>query len=71
MAIHERYLGKVKTLSMFGRAGTIEMADGREVLFRYSAVRGTGVRHLDIGATVSFSLEEQRRGVYAVCVEEE
>ncbi len=47
------------------------MADGREVRVRYSAIRGTGVRQLNAGTNVSFLLEMRRRGLYAVCVQEE
>jgi cold shock CspA family protein len=47
------------------------MPDGREVIVRYSSIRGEGVRKLEKGAVVSFLLEETRRGLCAVCVQPE
>jgi cold shock CspA family protein len=66
----ERYRGTVKAFDAYG-GGTIVMPDGREVVVRYSAVRGSGIRKLSPGAVVSFLLEQTRRGLYAVCVQEE
>lgn len=71
MATSERYHGTVKAFEFFRHLGTIELPDGREVLFRYSAIRGEGVRKLEKGAAVSFLLEETRHGLYAVCVQQE
>lgn len=69
--VTQRYQGTVKTYNTHGGEGTIMLADGREVLVRYSAIRGEGVRRLRTGAVVSFQLEETRRGLYAVCVQQE
>ena len=69
MVATQRFLGTVKFFNLSG--GAIEMPDGREAIVRYSAIRGEGVRRLVKGATVSFLLEERRRGLYAVCVQEE
>jgi len=71
MSTVQRFRGTVTTFNAFGGEGTIAMPDGREVLVRYSAIRGQGVRKLRAGAIVSFLLEETRRGLYAVCVQEE
>ncbi len=71
MADNERYHGTVKTFNAFGGSGTIALPDGQEVLVRYSAIRGTGIRQLREGVRVSFQLEKTRRGLYAVCVQEE
>ncbi len=71
MELDRRYLGTVKSFDMYGGAGTIALPDGREVMVRYSAIRGKGVRTLREGALVSFLLEQTRRGLYAVCVQEE
>lgn len=70
MVTSERYHGTVKAFELFGGSGTIELPDGREVSFRYSAIRGEGVRKLERGAPVTFLLEETRRGLCAVCVQE-
>lgn len=67
----KRYHGTVKFFNMFRGGGTIELPDGREVTVRYSAIRGEGVRKLEKGSPVSFLLEERRRGLYAVCVQQE
>lgn len=67
----ERYQGTVKTYNVYEGAGIIEMPDGREAAVRYSAIRGEGIRRLHKGAPVSFLLEETRRGLYAVCVQQE
>ena len=71
MVTSERLHGTVKAFELFGGPGTIELPDGREVSFRYSAIRGEGVRKLQKGASVTFLLEETRRGLCAVCVQEE
>lgn len=71
MAATQRYRGTVKTGCLFGRAGIILMPDGREVLMRYSSIRGEGIRVLRTGSTVTFQIEETRRGLYAACVQEE
>jgi cold shock CspA family protein len=67
----QRYHGTVKVFDCFGGAGTIQLPDGREVLVRYSSIRGQGVRKLRAGDVVSFLLQETRRGLYAVCVQQE
>lgn len=67
----ERYQGTVKAYDKHGGAGTIILPDGREVPVRYSAIRGEGVRKLHAGAVVTFELEETRRGLVAVCVQQE
>ena len=66
-----RYQGTVKTYNSHGGEGTIVLTDGREVPVRYSAIRGEGVRKLHAGAQVSCQLEETRRGLHAVCVQQE
>jgi CspA family cold shock protein len=71
MELDRRYLGTVKSFSVYGGTGTIALPDGREVMVRYSAIRGKGVRTLREGVLVSFLLEQTRRGLYAVCVQEE
>lgn len=71
MATVERLHGTVKNYDLFDGAGIILMPDGREVQVRYSSIRGEGVRRLLKGASVSFLLEETRRGLYAVCVQQE
>lgn len=71
MAIAERYRGTVTTFNTYDGVGTIQLPDGREVQVRYSAIRGEGVRSLQRGAMVSFELIETRRGLYAVCVQQE
>jgi cold shock CspA family protein len=71
MESNERYQGVVQTYDIFDGAGTILMSDGREVQVRYSSIRGEGVRRLHAGTSVSFMLQETRRGLYAVCVQQE
>ena len=71
MSSSQRYRGTVTAFDVFGGTGTIMLPDGREVLVRYSAIRGEGVRRLSKGAVVSFELEETRRGLFAVCVQAE
>jgi CspA family cold shock protein len=71
MTVMQRYHGTVKAFDAFGGTGTITLPDGREVLVRYSAIRGEGVRRLSEGVAVSFQLEETRRGLFAVCVQRE
>jgi cold shock CspA family protein len=71
MVATQRYRGTVKTFDMYGGAGTIIMPDGREVLVRYSSIRGEGIRRLKIGTVVSFLLQNTRRGLYAVAVQQE
>jgi CspA family cold shock protein len=71
MAELERYHGTVKTFDTYGGSGIIALPDGREAFVRYSAIRGTGIRSLRVGALVSFVLERTRRGLYAVCVQDE
>jgi len=66
-----RYRGTVKAYDRHDGAGTIALPDGREVPVRYSAIRGDGVRVLQQGETVSFQLQETRRGLCAVCVQQE
>lgn len=71
MEANRRYQGKVKLFDAVDGAGIIVTSDGREALVRYSAIRGEGVRKLEAGTAVSFQLEETRRGLYAVCVQQE
>jgi CspA family cold shock protein len=71
MTTIQRYHGTVTAFDIFGGTGTIMLPDGREVLVRYSAIRGEGVRKLSEGVAVSFQLEETRRGLFAVCVQRE
>jgi CspA family cold shock protein len=71
MVATKRYQGTVKVFDYFGGAGTILMSDGREVQVRYSSIRGNGIRSLTAGENVSFSLQKTRRGLYAVCVQQE
>jgi len=71
MATVERFYGTVTASNTGDGVGMITMLDGREVLVRYSSIRGEGVRRLAKGAAVSFFLEETRRGLYAVCVQPE
>lgn len=71
MATVERFYGTVTAFSNSAGVGMITMPDGREVIVRYSSIRGEGVRRLEKGAAVSFLLEETRRGLYAVCVQPE
>lgn len=71
MTTSQRLRGTVKAFDVFGGTWTILLADGREVLAHYSAIRGEGVRKLVEGAVVSFQLEETRRGLCAVCVQME
>jgi cold shock CspA family protein len=71
MATIERLRGTVTNFDPCDGTGTIVMPDGREVVVRYSSIRGEGVRKLEKGAVVSFLLEETRRGLYAVCVQPE
>jgi CspA family cold shock protein len=71
MTTIQRYHGTVTAFDIFGGTGTIMLPDGREVLVRYSAIRGEGIRKLSEGAVVSFQLEETRRGLFAVCVQRE
>ena len=71
MATIERFRGTVTEFSMSDGAGMIVMPDGREVLVRYSSIRGEGIRKLEKGTPVSFLLEETRRGLCAVCVQPE
>lgn len=70
-AATQRYQGTVKAFDRFDGAGTIALPDGREVLVRYSAIRGQGVRTLQQGDLVSFMLQETPRGLCAVCVQQE
>jgi len=71
MVTTERFYGTVKIFDAFGGNSIIELPDGREVLARYSSIRGEGVRKLEKGALVSFQLQETPRGLYAVCVQRE
>ena len=71
MVATERLYGTVKNFDLFGGAGIIQMPDGREVQVRYSSIRGEGVRRLRKGSIVLFLLQETRRGLYAVCVQQE
>ena len=71
MAVAERFYGTVKFFDSFDGAGTIIMPDGREVIVRYSSIRGEGIRRLREGTPVSFQLQETRRGLYAVAVQQE
>ena len=71
MATIERLRGTVTEFSPSDGAGIITIADGREVVVRYSSIRGEGIRKLEKGAVVSFLLEETHRGLYAVCVQPE
>jgi CspA family cold shock protein len=71
MPATKRYHGTVQVFNTFDGGGMILLSDGREVLVRYSAIRGKGVRQLQRGSMVSFQLEETPRGLYAVCVQEE
>lgn len=64
-----RYYGTVTVFDNYAGKGMIVLPDGREVLVRYSAIRGDGVRCLHKGTPVSFQLEETRRGLVAVCVQ--
>ncbi|WP_119065464.1 cold shock domain-containing protein [Aggregatilinea lenta] len=66
-----RYEGTVKAYSTAEGTGIIEMLDGREATVRYSSIRGEGVRRLHRGAPVTFQLQETRRGLYAVCVQQD
>ncbi len=66
-----RLQGTVKAYSITQGTGIIEMPDGREATVRYSSIRGEGVRRLQRGALVTFELQETRRGLYAVCVQQE
>lgn len=67
----ERHYGTVTSFHIYNGAGTIVMEDGREVMVRYSSIRGEGVRQLREGTSVSFQLQENRRGLYAVAVQQE
>lgn len=67
----ERLRGTVKVFDKIVGRGIVEMPDGREAHIRYSSIRGQGVRRLTKGAAVSFLLQETRRGLYAVCVQQE
>ena len=64
-----RCYGTVQNYDHYAGRGTIALEDGREVLVRYSAIRGQGVRSLEPGTPVSFMIEETPRGQYAVCVQ--
>lgn len=66
-----RCVGTVQSFDKFCGNGTIIMQDGCEVRVRYSAIRGQGKRNLNTGSHVSFTLEQRRHGLYAVCVQEE
>ncbi len=68
--VNERYHGTVKAFDAYS-GGTIVLQDGREAAVHYSAVRGSGIRRLSTGTVVSFLLEQTRRGLRAVCVQEE
>jgi cold shock CspA family protein len=63
MITTERCCGTITSFNPVRGSGWIMMTDGREVRVRYSSVRGEGVRRLEKGATVSFLLEETRRGL--------
>jgi cold shock CspA family protein len=67
----DRLYGTVSSFHTYNGAGTIVMEDGREIMVRYSSIRGEGVRQLREGSAVSFQLQENRRGLYAVAVQEE
>jgi CspA family cold shock protein len=71
MAVSERLYGTVKSFDSFDGAGTISIPDGREAIVRYSSIRGEGIRRLREGTPVSFQLEQTRRGLYAVAVQQE
>lgn len=71
MATLERFRGTVTEFNLIDGVGIIQMPDGREVIVRYSSIRGEGVRKLEKGTVVSFLLEETRRGLCAVCVQPE
>ena len=67
----KRYQGIVQYFDIFGGRGTILLPDGREVMVRYSAILGEGVRRLEEGRQVTFQLEHTTRGLYAVRVMQE
>jgi len=67
----KRYQGTVQYFNSVMGTGTIMMNDGREVAVRYSSILGDGVRRLVQGARVTFELQESRRGLWAVRVQEE
>jgi cold shock CspA family protein len=67
----ERVFGTVTLFDKASGGGVVTLPDGREALFRYSSIRGEGVRQLPEGTPVSFMLQETTRGLYAVCVEQE
>jgi cold shock CspA family protein len=71
MVSTERFQGVVTAYDVFDGAGTIAMPDGREATVRYSSIRGEGVRKLCAGTCVTFLLQQTRRGLYAVCVQQE
>ena len=69
MAIVERVVGTVERYNSFNGKGLISLTDGREAVVHYAAIRGDGIRSLDVGAAVSCQVEETRYGLKAVCVE--
>jgi cold shock CspA family protein len=67
----ERYFGTVTLFDKVTGGGLVTMPDGRKAMFRYSSIRGEGIRQLPEGTAVSFILQETTRGLYAVCVQQE
>ena len=66
----ERFTGTVKWFSPTKGYGFIQPdAEGREDLFvHYTAIRGSGLRNLDKGQKVEFSIEDTPKGPQAVDV---
>jgi cold shock protein len=63
-----RTTGVVRQFDRTRGLGTIEEESGTEVLVRYSAILGQGVRTLKSGDRVAFEVEENQRGRNAVRV---
>lgn len=60
--------GKVKWFSGEKGYGFIARADGPDVFVHFSAIEGSGYRHLDEGQDVEFEVVEGPKGLQAASV---
>lgn len=64
----ERIVGKVKWFNGSKGYGFIEQESGADVFVHYSAIQGSGFRHLQEGQNVEFTVEHAPRGLQAANV---
>jgi cold shock protein len=66
-----RGMGVVREFDRTRGLGTIEDESGSQLVVRYSAILGAGIRNLKCGDRVSFEVEQTQRGLTAVRVSRE